>query len=269
LSPSSVYTIPLIRPGLFSSFPINRVYLIKGEKNILIDTGHLSQKAHLEKALHTIGINTDDISEIYYTNHSADTLGNASDFKNALHFSCQHTLTARDNLTALLTLIKGDISASIFSKLEDFLSIPDLPEIETISDAGALMFNELEMDVVCLGARALFLNEEISFVGEIPMGALPPLLPDPDALQRIVNRAQNLAEGSIYSSFRAPFHDASWFFKQTQRFFQAFQQSATLDVSLSRFCENDLGGKPDDDMFWALSLLKFASFYLPTQAESL
>ncbi len=244
---------------------MNRVFLISGEKNILIDSGHASQWETLKIALQGLDIKPDDISQIYYTGQSFDAVGNRQQFKNATHFTTSSTPN-NENVDRLLGSISPHLPPTIFDAIETFVRVPeDNSELTMIADGDSVDLNELNFDVVSTGSRTLFLSEHLSFVGELSMGEIPPLMPDPDDLQRIVSRAQNLAEGVVYSTFRDPYENADWFFKQTQRAFQAFQQSAKLDVTLDEFCKRDLGGIPEDPMFWAFYLLKYAPFFLPTE----
>lgn len=264
---SSIYTIPLPRDPSLADYPVNRVFLISGEKNILIDSGHASQWQFLEHSLRGLEIDTNDISEIYYTGQSSDAIGNRPRFSNARHFSTSKD-SANEKVDRLLALIEPYLEPAILDAIATFAKVQegDDTELSQIADGDTVQLNEVTFDVVSTGSRTLFLSEQFSFVGEISMGEIPPLMPDSDDLQRVVSRAQNLAEGVVYSTFRDPYENSAWFFKQTQRAFQAFQQSAKLDLTLEEFCKRDLGGVPDDPMFWALNLLKYAPFFLPMES---
>ncbi len=262
---SSIYAIPLPRERHLADFPTNRVFLISGEKKILVDTGHPSQWDNLVQTLKGLDIRVEDISEIYYTSQSSDSVGNRRRFPNATHFSASK-MGSNQATDRLLDSISPHLESEVFNRLKNLVRVEHDPtEVTLIADGDSVYFNEIPFDVVTTGSRTLFLSEQLSFVGEVRMGDLPPFMPDSDDLQRIVSRAQNLAEGVVYSTFRDPYEDSTWFFKQTQRAFQAFQQSAKLDVPLQEFCKRDLGGIPDDRMFWGIYLLKYAPFFLPQQ----
>lgn len=264
---SSIYTIPLPRKPYFSEYPVNRVFLISGEKNILVDSGHATQWEHLEASLDALDLNSKDISEVYYTSQSFDSVGNRSKFPNATHFATSKP-HANEDIDRLLNIVTPHLEEGAANLIRNFFRVPaDETELTLISDGDTVRLNETTFDVVSTGSRTVFLSEQFSFVGEVMMGQIPPFMPDSDNLQRIVTRAQNLAEGVVYSTFREPYDDADWFFKQTQRAFQAFQQSAKLDVPLDEFCKRDLGCVPDDKIFWALYLTKYAPFFLPQKSE--
>lgn len=256
-----IYPLLLKRDEKFEDYPTNRIFLIKSEKPTLIDSGHPSQWVHVKAALKEHNLNPEDIKQIYYTGHSADAFGNAQKFSESEHFHPSLSTFSND-LRHLLTHIEPHIDPDIYSEIKTYL-LPSMPPIKftSIQDGDHLEIGGMPFDIVSTGSRTFYIGDEFSFIGEIPMGRYPALMPDRDAFQRLISRGENMAKGKIYSTFRAPFEDASWFFKQTQRFFQTFQETAKFDISLPEFCKRDLGGKPDDEYYWAFYLLRFSPFY--------